>query len=457
VDGNWRVPHFEKMLYDQAQLVLACVEAAQSSGDRFFADVALDTLDYVRRDMTDPGGGFYSAEDADSIPPERAEEQPGAHKMEGAFYIWRDAEIGDVLGADADVFRMRYGVLPDGNAPFDPQDEFTHKNLLFIARTIDEIAAAINRSAEDVAASLERSRRVLLDVRSRRPRPHLDDKVLTAWNGLMIAGFARAARMLEGAAGYLADAQRAARFIQATLWDPATRTLQRRFRQGEAGIDGYAEDYAYLIFGLLELFQADGDPAWLEWAIALQQRQDELFWDAQEGGWFSTTGRDPSVLLRMKEDYDGAEPAPSSVSVLNLLVLAHLTQASADRFAERLERTLATLGARAATSGRAAPLLLAGLSTYRSGVAQIVVSGEASTSESFLSVLRRHYLPAAVTVPIVHGHRDHLARVLPWTEAMSAAGSGPAAYVCRNFVCERPVTRSDDFSTALGAIVNRES
>ena len=454
VDGNWRVPHFEKMLYDQGQLVLAYVEAAQASGDRFFADVALDTLDYVRRDMTDPAGGFYSAEDADSAPPARGSEPagsagPDSHKKEGAFYVWEDDEIGDVLGADADVFRMRYGIQPDGNAPFDPQNEFTHKNLLYTARSIDEIAAAIGRPAEAIAAALDQGRAALLDVRSRRPRPHLDDKVLTAWNGLMIAGFARAARMLDGAAGYLADAQRAARFIQATMWNRDSRTLRRRYRQGESGIDGYAEDYAYLIFGLLELFQADGDPAWLEWAIDLQQRQDELFWDEQEGGWFSTTGRDPSVLLRMKEDYDGAEPAASSVSILNLLVLAHLTEGGT---AERLERTLDSFGGRAATLGRAVPMLLAGLSTYRAGVAQIVVSGEPSATEPFWSVLRRHYLPTAVTVPVVPEHRDRLARVLPWTAAMWS-GTGPAVYICRNFVCEQPVTSAE----ALGAIVNHHS
>jgi uncharacterized protein YyaL (SSP411 family) len=497
VDRDWRVPHFEKMLYDQAQLVLACVEAAQASGDRFFADMALDTLDYVRRDMTDPSGGFYSAEDADSIPPERANE-PGAHKMEGAFYIWRDDEIGDALGADADVFRSRYGILPDGNAPFDPQNEFTHKNLLYTARSVDEVAAACGRTPEDVVAALARSRDTLLDVRARRPRPHLDDKVLTAWNGLMIAAFARAARMLAGAGEYLADAQRAATFIRTTLWDAGTRTLLRRYRQGESGIHGYAEDYAYLTFGLLELFQADGDPAWLEWAIALQRRQDELFWDNQEGGWFSTTGDDPSVLLRMKEEYDGAEPAASSVSVLNLLILAHLADSSVrlkpdptdadgavrlkpdatdanggadanggvrlqpdhhgpvDDFSRRLEDTLSTFGSRAAGLGRAVPLLLAGLSMYHAGLPQVVIAGDRSAVEPLMTVLRKHYLPTAITVPVTSRHRETLTRLLPWTGAMAGEG-GPIAYVCHDFVCERPVETADDLNAAIKRIVNHES
>src|SRR5262249_5533586 len=154
-------------------------------------------------------------------------------------------------------------------------------------------------------------------VRMKRRRPDRDDKILTAWNGLMIAAFARVARVLDSER-HRQTARRAAAFLRERMWRADDRTLLRRYRGGHAEIEGYAEDYAYLIFGLLELFQADPDPVWLEWAIALQQRQDELFWDDAAGGWFSTTGTDPSVLLRMKEDYDGAEPTPSSVSVLNL-------------------------------------------------------------------------------------------------------------------------------------------
>jgi uncharacterized protein YyaL (SSP411 family) len=376
VDADWRVPHFEKMLYDQAQLTLAYLEASQLTGDPFFAEVAADTLAYVQRDLADPGGGFYSAEDADSVPPEHAR---SAHKTEGAFYIWRADEIRDALGADADVFRMRYGVQPDGNAPFDPQGEFTNKNLLYTSRPIEDIAALTGMNVDDVNAALERGRATLLAIRSTRPRPHLDDKVLTAWNGLMIAAFARAGRVLENGVTYLEAARRAATFIRAQLWKVDTATLLRRYRQGEAGVEGYAEDYAYLVFGLLELFQADGDPSWLEWAATLQQRLDELFWDPVEGGWFSTTGRDPSVLLRLKEDYDGAEPAASSVAVMNLLVMSHLgvgaTPASPlpDSMAVQIERTFGMFAARASTQGRTVPMLLAALSTYHAGLSQTSV------------------------------------------------------------------------------------
>jgi uncharacterized protein YyaL (SSP411 family) len=459
VDAEWRVPHFEKMLYDQAQLVLAFVEAAQLTGDPFFADVAIDTLDYVRTDLVDEGGGFFSAEDADSVPPEQ---QPSAStplkasKMEGAFYIWREDEIREVLGPDADVFIARYGVRPDGNAPFDPQNEFVRKNLLHTARPIEEIAASAGLSVEDVEAALRRSREALRARRASRPRPHLDDKVLTAWNGLMIAAFARAARVLDAGGRFLHDARRAAEFVHTQLWDPASGTLLRRYRKGQAGVEGYAEDYAYLVFGLLELFQADGDPRWLEWAHLLQERQNALFWDPVEGGWFSTTGKDESVLLRLKEDYDGAEPAASSVSVLNLLTLAHLSlDVKQDALEPRaqVELTLGNFAARASQSGRIVPMMLAALSTYHAGMPQVVIVGdEAQDLRGLLDVIRRHYLPTVVTVPAHASNRDRLDRFLPWMAAMKTREGQPTAYVCRDFTCEAPTNEPRELDRQLRSL-----
>ncbi|HEY6359973.1 MAG TPA: thioredoxin domain-containing protein [Vicinamibacterales bacterium] len=449
VDGDWRVPHFEKMLYDQAQLVLAYLEAAQLTGDAFYADVGADTLDYALRDLADADGGFFSAEDADSVPPEQAQAtQP--HKSEGAFYIWRDEEIEQALAEDADVFRLRYGVLPDGNAPFDPQQEFTHKNLLYTARPIEEVASRTGRSREEVEAALKRARWKLLAVRDRRPRPHLDDKVLTAWNGLLIAALARASRVLDDSGQYLAAARRAATFIHARLWHGASGTLFRRYRRGDAGVEGYAEDYAYLTCGLLELFQADGDPRWLEWALTLQRRQDELFWDAVDGGWFSTTGRDASVLLRLKEDYDGAEPAASSISVLNLLTLSHLTADPA--MSQKIERTFAAFAGRAAQMGRAVPMMLAALSTYHSGMPQLVIAGGEPDALALVAVARERYRPDAVVIRADPVHADALARLLPWTAAMTMREGRAAAYLCRDFACEAPVTSPDALRTLWSSL-----
>ena len=448
VDGDWRVPHFEKMLYDQAQLVLAYVEAAQVTGETFYADVAIDTLDYVRRDLADPGGAFYSAEDADSLPPEYADD-PGAHKMEGAFYIWTDEEVGEVLGPDAEIFREHFGVRPGGNAPFDPQNEFTNKNLLYTATPVEQMAAGRARSLEEVESVLRRARLKLLERRARRPRPHLDDKILTAWNGLTIAAFARAGRVLEGQPRFLDDARRAAEFIRAHLWQPSAGRLLRRYRNGDANVEGYAEDYAYLIFGLLELFQADGDPAWLDWAMALQQRQDDLFWDDADGGWFSTTGADPSVLLRLKEEYDGAEPAASSIGAINLLILSHLTASQA--MEQRIERTFGAFASRAAQMGRAIPMMLAALSMYHAGVPQVVIAGgiTADDTRALRRAVHAKYVPSMVVVPVAPAHHEALARTLPWIATMAAREGRATAYVCRDFTCQAPTTSATELGSQL--------
>ena len=441
VDAEWRVPHFEKMLYDQAQLVLAYVETAQATGDGFYMAVAEDTLEYVLRDLSHPKGGFYSAEDADSVPPEHAAD-PGARKMEGAFYIWTDAEIEAALGSDAGIARRRYGIRPGGNAPQDPQGEFRGKNILYVAATEQELSAGM--TVEALNAALARIRAGLFAARASRPRPHLDDKILTAWNGLMIAAFARTARALAGrpaAARYRAAAQQAARFLRTHLWDAGTGSLRRRYRGGDAAIDGYAEDYACLIFGLLELFQADGDPEWLEWAEALQARQDELFWDAGQAGWFSTTGRDASVLLRLKEEYDGAEPAAGSVSVSNLITIGHLVGDAGAL--EKAERTLARFGPRIGSAARVIPMMLAGLSAWHADHTQIVIAGapDSAGTQALAEVVARRYLPFAAVVPLPEGAaRARLATRLPYVASMAERDGRAAAYVCRAFVCQEPVS-----------------
>ncbi len=458
VDERWRVPHFEKMLYDQAQIVLALLEGGQASGEAFYGAVADDTLAYVERDLTHPDGAFYSAEDADSIPPEQAG-QPGAHASEGAFYIWTQDEIDEALGGqDAAIVRLRFGIEPNGNAPADPMGEFTGRNLLYTASSLEDIAARTGRSADDVVDVLVRARQTLFDRRASRPRPHLDDKVLTSWNGLMIAAAARAARVLapvEGARArdWLELAERAAAFARAHLWDGSLQALVRRWRKGQAGIEAYCEDYACLIWGLLELLQATGRAEWLAWALELQARQDALFWDEEGGGWFNTSGRDPSVLLRLKEDYDGAEPAAGSIAVRNLLDLVHLT---ADPTAmARIDRTLARFGSRMGEVGRAIPFMLANLATRHARLTQIAIVGPAAREDTraLQAVVAERYLPFAIVLPIEPGAaQDALAAHLPWVAAMTPIDGRSAAYVCHDFQCDRPVTDPAELGAALDAL-----
>ena len=453
VDGSWRVPHFEKMLYDQAQLVMAYLEAAQASGDPFFAQVAEDTLQYVEREMTDAEGGFHSAEDADSVPPEKGGE-PGARKTEGAFYLWTQAEVRQRLGDASRAFELRYGVQANGNAPFDPHHEFEGKNILYTARSIADIAREISLEPVTIAEQLMEGRATLFGVRGRRPRPERDDKVLAGWNGLMIAAAARAGRVFDGGemlaqttrgqdsgARHLAAAVRAAEFVERVLWDPARRVLRRRYRRGHAAIDGFAEDYAYLIWGVLELFQSTGEARWLRWALDLQARQDELFLDAERGGWFSTTGEDPSVPVRAREQYDGAEPSAGSVSALNTLALASLTGERAWR--GRAVAAIESFGGLLQSQGRSVPLMAAALATALAPSAQVVIVGPRARDDTRALWRRaqRALRPFTVMMPVEPDEPQHaIAALLPWVAEMRMVNGQATAYVCRDFVCQAPVT-----------------
>ena len=436
VDEQWRVPHFEKMLYDQAQLTIALLEAAQASDDPFYLDVAEDTLQYVIREMTDEAGGFFSAEDADSVPPEQANDAH-PHASEGAFYLWRADEVDALVGGHASIVKARFGIEQNGNAPADPQQEFVGKNILYIAQSVEQIARHTGKPPDEIERVLADARLKMFEARVTRPRPHLDDKVLTAWNGLMIAAFARAARVVADGHGYLHAARRAASFLHDRMWNDETSTLLRRYRRGEASIEAYAEDYAYLIYGLIELFQADPDVRWLEWAQTLQRRQNELFWDAVGGGWFSTTGRDSTVLLRMKEDYDGAEPTASAVSVTNLLTLSHLVDEPV--WADQIEKTFRYFGSRLEQLGRALPMMAAALATSIAGLRQVIVVGDDGDGE-LRRAIRRRYLPFAVSLSLTADRQSALAAKLPFIAGMHPLDGQPAAYVCREFTCHAPVS-----------------
>ncbi len=408
------------------------------------------------REMTNPEGGFFSAEDADSLPPEDAA-NPQAHKTEGAFYLWTQRDLEVLLRDDFEIFRYRFGIRPDGNAPEDPQGEFKGKNLLYVASSMEELAERTGKPQDEIETVLKRARMVLFQERLSRPRPHLDDKVLTGWNGLMLAAFARAARVLPSAetrARYLGAAERSASFLETRMWDEGRKVLKRRYRDGDAAIDGYAEDYAFTIFGLLELFQAGGNPHWLEFARTLQRRQDEQFWDAEHGGWFNTTGTDPSVILRMKEDYDGAEPSPSSMSVLNLLVLAHLTN-EAELF-DRVDRTLKMFGQRIGQVARAVPMMMAALSTYHARIAQVVIVGlrDDQGTQDLMREAAAKYDPFSVIVPVQPGSsQSQLARMLPFIEAMDMRDGRATAYVCHDFTCTEPTTDAAGLAERLSRTI----
>ena len=481
VDERWFVPHFEKMLYDQAQIALNYLEAKQATGREVFAWLARDIFTYVRSELTAPSGGFYSAEDADSAVSGTTEH------AEGAFYVWTKKEIDAVLGADAAFFCAHFGVKSDGNVANDPQAEFTGKNVLMqlrsLAVTAREFDLEIGAANEKLLDCLERLR----IVRARRSRPLRDDKIITSWNGLMISALVKGHQILGGAptaahesrggvaaapvaATYLATATQAAEFIRRELYDAATGVLYRSWREGRSDIAGFAEDYAFLVQGLLDLYEAGFEIRWLQWAEKLQEKMDELFWDADRGGYFNSRADDPTVLVRLKEDYDGAEPAPNSVAAMNLIRLVWMlgnekppTAPARQRggaavspestYRGRALRTIEALRTQWSRTPHALPQLLCALESALTEPRTVVLAGNPGTEDfRALAAVLHEKLGQRFALLGADGEEGQrwLATRRAYLAEMKPMDDRTAAYVCENFACQQPVNTAEELRPLLG-------
>jgi len=445
VDAAWFVPHFEKMLYDQAQIALNLIDAHAVTGDERFAWVAGGILDYVRRDLTHPEGGFFAAEDADSPGPDGG-------KAEGAFYTWTPAELQAVLGEDAAWVGSHFGVTAAGNVPeqLDPHGEMRGRSVLKQQRPLSLTATMFDRDPTDLVGPLGEALARLREARAQRPRPHRDEKVIAAWNGLMIAALARAAGcpaepLAAQAAANRDAAVAAARFAREHLWDEATGTLRRSWRDGRVVEVGFAEDYAAMIFGLLELYEATFDVAWLEWAAALQAQMDARFWDESGGGYFQAPAGDPSIVLRLKDDQDGAEPSANSLGAANLLRLGALFHDEERRHRGAL--VLQALRDRWTKMPWALPAMLTAVEWALETPRQVVLAGPATAANwaELAAVARRRDGRRRVVLAL----RDETERKW-WSQRVPALGAfaidtGTAqAQVCEGFACQLPVTTAAD-------------
>ena len=319
VDRRWQVPHFEKMLYSQALLTTSYLQFYEIEKKVLYKNVAEATLDFVLREMTSPQGGFYSALDADSERPDGTGVK--GERAEGAYYLWNEKELADVLSEDELKFvRDYYNIRQDGNIDSDPQNEFTDLNIFYISEAFSN--KPLTKEQQKLLLSTKNK---LLDARSFRPRPHLDDKIITAWNGMMIAAFVDAFNILNDKK-YLHHAIKAAEFIRDQLMDKETGKLFRRVRAGQAGIEAGLSDYAWTIHGLISIYDATKDKLWLTLAINLSNKQNELFLDEVNGGYFDASGQDATLLFRSKSIYDGALPAANAIALSNLTALFRITK-----------------------------------------------------------------------------------------------------------------------------------
>jgi uncharacterized protein YyaL (SSP411 family) len=344
-------------------------------------------------------------------------------------------------------------VQPHGNAPegSDPQDEFRERNILIERHPIAETAKHFKKSEDEVRRSLAHSRGKLLLIRAKRPRPHLDDKIISAWNGLMISAFARAAQVLDEPR-YLALASDAAKFVREHLYDESRKVLYRNYREGRSEIEGFADDYAFVIQGLVDLYEASFDVEWLKFAVELQATQDRLFLDEKNGGYFSTSGRESSVPLRMKDDNDSAEPAASSVAAINLLRLAQFRDDK--QLEERARQTINAFSAALSHFASAMPQMLVALDYSLGKPRQIVIAGKPDNpaAKALLAEVHRHFLPNKILL-LADGAdgQEYFGKRNEAIRAMSMVDGKPAVYVCENFTCKAPVTETTDLGKLLTA------
>ncbi len=444
VDAEWFVPHFEKMLYDQAQIALNFLDARAATGDERFAWLARDIFGYVARDLTSPEGGFWSAEDADSEPP------GGGHAAEGAYYLWTHGELAALLAGDLPLFEVHFGLKAGGNVPaqLDPHGEMHGGNLLAQRQTLAVTARALGLDPEEANRRLLGGLEKLRAARAHRPRPSRDEKIITAWNGLMISALARGHVVLGGGDQpvLLTAATRAAEFIERELHDEGRGILYRSWLEGRGATEGFAEDYACLIQGLLDLYEAGFETRWLCWADRLQRKMDELF-RAEDGGYFNSAAGAADLVLRLREDYDGAEPAPSSVAALNQLRLAAIFHDEERR--ARGGQTITALEARWRTAPQALPQMLCAVEAALEPPRHIVLAGDPAEAG---------YRALAAVTGEGFGPRRTVLRAdpaIPWTAGMVRRDGRATAYVCEDYACQSPVTGAADLRRLLFPVINR--
>ncbi len=443
-DTRWHVPHFEKMLYDNAQLIETYCDAYAVTGKAAYREVAEKTLGYVLRDLSRPGGGFYGAEDADSL---RAD---GKAIEEGAFYVWTADEFAAALDPDtAAVAAFRYGVEPRGNVSQDPQGAFIGKNILFCAHSAAETAERFSRSETEIRTLLTDADRRLFSVRERRPRPHRDEKVLSDWNGLMLSALARAGNVLDNPA-HFTQGTRTARFIDEHLWEAETRTLFRRWCDGERAVLGTATDYTFLCRGLLDLFGATGEGRWLLWAIALAEETLARFFDAGTGRILMADPAATDVIVPVSEESDGVLPSAGTVAATTLLRLTAVTHRP--DFHRAADALISAAGKRLQRFPAMAPGLVRVMAEAHRPAVVVYLAGP-PTDESLrcLAGAARSVVGTRGDLVFLDGAgvRKALASSTPAVDNMVTRNGRPAAYPCVGTQCQAPTVDPDRLRESL--------
>jgi hypothetical protein len=425
-DSEWQVPHFEKMLYDQAMLTLAYTEAHQATGNNQYGKTAQQILTYVLRDMTAPEGGFYSGEDADS------------EGEEGKYYVWEEKEIRAILSPEeSEVVVPLFNVQHVGNFKEEATGRRTGKNILHMTRAPGEVASDLGIPEEDLQRIVEQARQKLFAARTQRVHPHKDDKILVDWNGLMIAALARGAQVF-GEPAYAEAARHGVDFILKNMVSAHGRLLHR-FREGQSAVLANLDDYAFLIWGLLELYEATFDASQLEAALRLNDELLAHFWDDRAGGFYFTADDGEPLLVRKKEVYDGAIPSGNSVAALNLLRMGRIT-ARPDFEARSLQIGHTFSGSVSQSPSVHTQLMLA-VDFWLGPSYEVVIAGHsgAMDTHAMLKAVRRLYVPnKVVLLRPIEEETPPITRIAEYTKHQLSINNKATAYVCLNYHCKVP-------------------
>ncbi len=423
-DRFWLVPHFEKMLYDQAMMAMAYTEAYQATGKFEYKETVDRIFEYVLRDMTSPEGGFYSAEDADS------------EGEEGKFYLWSEKEIKEALNEEAELITKVYNTSKEGNYGDEIHGKSTGKNILHQKKSLSKYVKDFNLTNQGFFERMEGARKKLIEIREKRVHPSKDDKILTDWNGLMIAAMAKGARAFKNDL-YVDAAKKSADFIIKNMTAEKKR-LYHRYRDGETIISGFLEDYAFFVWGLLELYEATFEVKYLNYALEFNRYMIEHFWDAENGGLYSTSDDGESLLVRQKVGYDGAIPSGNSVAMLNLLKLARIT-ANSD-LERKASEVIKTFSKSLKNSPSSHTQFLVALDFAFGPSFEVVIAGDIDSNDAkeMLDVLRKSYVPNKVVINRPIEEEPEILSISPFIKNMKAIEGKATAYVCHDYSCELP-------------------
>ncbi len=433
-DENWLVPHFEKMLYDNALLTMAYLEGFQVTGNTLFKEIVDETLLYVQRDMTSPDGGFFSATDADSKTPE-------GETDEGYYFTWTRQELEEVLGKeDAEIVAQYYGVTDSGN--------FEGRNILNITISARKVAKNLDISKEKLQKLILHAKSKLYKHRNKRPAPLRDEKILTAWNGMMISAFARAGLLLNNP-DYVKTARKAATFIIKNLYKD--NELFRSFKDGKVSHVGYLDDYAFFIAALLDLFEADPDPLWFKTALKLDKILSDLYEDHVNGGFFMTSNISENLIAREKPGYDGAVPSGNSIAAMNLFRFAEFT--TNDKFRKRGVKTLSAFSKSFEVNPASLSEMMIALDFSLNNTKEIIIvspKNNSSKKELFLEKFRDTYLPNHILIQVEQGEQtDRISELLPIVKGKTAINDNAVAYVCEKGICMLPSLTAKNFEMQI--------